>query len=210
LEIVYLQAYGHLPEGEKLGVVIDAYAGVGAFSLWLASGCERLIAVEDYGQAVIDGRINAQNNKVSNVEFVEGDVAEVLPQFADMGDKIDLVVLDPPRKGLEPEVVRSLLELAPPRIIYVSCNPSTLARDLKYLAQGFVPETTTVSNNESSEEATDAEDTGLERTAAKVAQGKPGKFGYKAVRIQPIDLFPQTYHVESVATLERVLLDGSV
>lgn len=210
LEIVYLQAYGHLPEGGKLGVVIDAYAGVGAFSLWLASGCERLIAVEDYGQAVIDGRINAQNNKVSNVEFVEGDVAEVLPQFADMGEKIDLVVLDPPRKGLEPEVVRSLLELAPPLIIYVSCNPSTLARDLKYLAQGFVPETATVSNNESPEEATDGEGTGLERPAAKVAQGKPGKFGYKAVRIQPIDLFPQTYHVESVATLERVLLDGSV
>ncbi|HIA50887.1 MAG TPA: 23S rRNA (uracil(1939)-C(5))-methyltransferase RlmD [Candidatus Melainabacteria bacterium] len=210
LEIVYLQAYGQLGEGEKLELVVDAYAGVGAFSLWLAPGCERLIAVEEYTQAVLDGRLNAQNNQISNVEFVEGDVAGVLPQFADMGEKIDLVVLDPPRKGLSPEVVKALLALSPPRIIYVSCNPSTLARDLKYLSQGKVPETAHVSNNETSEEAPDGEDIGLESPSAESSEGKAGKYGYKAVRIQPIDLFPQTYHVESVATLERVLLDGSL
>lgn len=210
LEIVYLQAYGHLPEGQKLGLVVDAYAGVGAFSLWLSGGCQRLLAVEEYSQAVADGRINAQINEISNVEFIEGDVSSVLPQLADLGEKIDLLVLDPPRKGLSPDAVEALLNLAPPRIIYVSCNPSTLARDLKYLAEGRVPESVRASNNESCQEGTDAEDTSLAPSLEVSGEGKPAKFGYKAVRIQPIDLFPQTYHVESVATLERVLLDGSL
>lgn len=210
LEIVYLQAYGQLPQGDKLELVVDAYAGVGAFSLWLAGGCQRLIAVEEYTQAVTDGRLNAQMNGIANVEFIEGDVAGVLPQLSDLGEKIDLVVLDPPRKGLSPDVVEALLNLAPPRIIYVSCNPSTLARDLKYLAEGRVPDSVSVSNNEPCQEAACGEDMVLVPSAEVLSEGKPAKFGYKTVRIQPIDLFPQTYHVESVATLERVLLDGSL
>ncbi|HNB21809.1 MAG TPA: 23S rRNA (uracil(1939)-C(5))-methyltransferase RlmD [Candidatus Melainabacteria bacterium] len=208
LEIVYLEAYGQNSGGQKLSTVIDAYAGVGAFSLWLSGGCDRLIAIEEYPQAVLDGRLNAENNGITNVEFVEGDVAGVLPQYSAISEKIELIVLDPPRKGLSPDTVTALLALAPERIIYVSCNPSTLARDLKYLAQGSVP--ASVSNNESGEDGTDAEDTGLEPASAGRGESKTGKFGYKTVRIQPIDLFPQTYHVESVATLERVLLDGSL
>ena len=119
-------------------------------------------------------------------------------------------MLDPPRKGLSPDVVEALLNLAPPRIIYVSCNPSTLARDLKYLAEGRVPDSVSVSNNEPCQEAACGEDMVLVPSAEVLSEGKPAKFGYKTVRIQPIDLFPQTYHVESVATLERVLLDGSL
>jgi 23S rRNA (uracil1939-C5)-methyltransferase len=217
LEIVYLEAYSHLQSGEKLNLVVDAYAGVGAISLWLAEGCRRLIAVEDYGQAVLDGRVNALNNQIGNVEFIEGDVATVLPQLSDMGEATELVVLDPPRKGVSPEVIGALLDLAPARIIYVSCNPSTLARDLKYLALGIVP----VSRNESGESVEDQTPLLRDESPCQGEQpaapdtapprdGKRGKFGYKAVRIQPIDLFPQTYHVESVATLERVLLDGSL
>ncbi len=206
LELVYLEAYSLLPSGEKLNLVVDAYAGVGAISLWLADGCRRLIAVEDYNQAVVDGRMNAENNKISNVEFMEGDVAAVLPQLTDMGESVDLVVLDPPRKGVSPEVIGALLDLAPSRIIYVSCNPSTLARDLKYLALGIAPAAGSVSNNDADESGEQS----AEPDVASSGDGKRGKFGYKTVRIQPIDLFPQTYHVESVATLERVLLDGSL
>ncbi|MBA3992452.1 MAG: 23S rRNA (uracil(1939)-C(5))-methyltransferase RlmD [Cyanobacteria bacterium DS2.3.42] len=210
LEIVYLEAYSHLPEGEKLSLVVDAYAGVGAISLWLAGGCRRLIAVEDYPQAVIDGRLNAETNQISNVEFIEGDVATVLPQLGDMGEQADLVVLDPPRKGVSPEVIGALLDLAPARIVYVSCNPSTLARDLKYLALGIVPQAGAVSNNEPGETEGSGAEQSPDPDTASSGDGKRGKFGYKTVRIQPIDLFPQTYHVESVATLERVLLDGSL
>ncbi len=210
LEFVYREAFSHLKESEKLNLAVDAYAGVGAISLWLADRCLRVIAVEDYNQAVADGRINAENNQISNVEFIEGDVATVLPQLSDMGEAVDLVVLDPPRKGVSPEVISALLTLAPPRIVYVSCNPSTLARDLKYLALGIVPACQSVSNNESAETAAESLERSSEPDLRRSEDGKCAKFGYKAVRIQPIDLFPQTYHVESVATLERVLLDGSL
>lgn len=209
LELTYLEAYGELDAGEKLKVVVDAYAGVGAISLWLADRCRQLIAVEDYSQAVVDGRVNAEVNGIENVEFVEGDVAEVLPQLSARQEKVDLVVLDPPRKGVSPAVIRSLLEIAPPRIIYVSCNPATLARDLKYLSLGYAP-SSSVSKGESDENPEVASESDAPADIAAAPDEKPGKYGYKAVRIQPVDLFPQTYHVESVATLERVLLDGSL
>jgi len=209
LEVAYLEAFEGLAGDEKLDVTVDAYAGVGAISLWMSDRSRKILAVEEYRQAVLDGRVNAAQNQIDNVEFVEGDVGEVLPQLSARGEKVDLVVLDPPRKGVSPAVINSLLELAPPRIVYVSCNPATLARDLKYLCQGFVPAAPEMSDGNIENFETAAES--LPVVAAHVrAGGKPGKYGYKAVRIQPVDLFPQTYHVESVATLERVLLDGSV
>jgi len=209
LEIAYLEAFDEIGAGEKLDVVVDAYAGVGAISLWLAERCRKLIAVEEYKQAVLDGRANAEKNAIENVEFVEGDVAEVLPQLSARAEKVDLVVLDPPRKGVSPSVIQSLLDLAPPRIVYVSCNPATLARDLKYLSLGIAP-ANSVSKSESEENAEPGGAVNVPCDVAPAADGKPGKYGYKTVRIQPVDLFPQTYHVESVATLERVLLDGSL
>jgi 23S rRNA (uracil1939-C5)-methyltransferase len=209
LEIAYLEAFDEIGAGEKLDVVVDAYAGVGAISLWLAERCRKLIAVEEYKQAVLDGRANAEKNAIENVEFVEGDVADVLPQLSARAEKVDLVVLDPPRKGVSPSVIQSLLDLAPPRIVYVSCNPATLARDLKYLSLGIAP-ANSVSKSESEENAQPGGAVNVPCDVAPAADGKPGKYGYKTVRIQPVDLFPQTYHVESVATLERVLLDGSL
>lgn len=210
LEIVYLEAYGKDSPREKLSLVVDAYAGVGAFSLWLAEGCKKLIAVEDYGQAVADGRSNAADNDVTNVEFIEGDVATVLPQLAGFAEKVDLVVLDPPRKGVSSEVIGALLDLAPPRIIYVSCNPTTLARDLKYLQLGIVPASEKTANVEKDENGEEPAESTIAASGQTADDGKRSKYGYKAVRIQPVDLFPQTYHVESVATLERVLLDGTL
>lgn len=209
LEIAYLEAFSDLGANEKMETVVDAYAGVGAISLWLADRCGKLYAVEEYGQAVLDGRGNAERNGIENVEFIEGDVAEVLPQLSARGEKIDLVVLDPPRKGVSPAVIQSLLELAPPKIVYISCNPATLARDLKYLASGIAP-TGTLLKDESDENAAPGSPAPTQTEVARACDGKPGKYGYKTMRIQPVDLFPQTYHVESVATLERVLLDGSL
>lgn len=203
LEVVYDEAFGTEPQAVKIPLVVDAYAGVGAISLFLSPGAVRISAIEEFPQAVIDGRFNTEINEIRNVEFIEGSVEEVLPQFHDTGDKIDLLVLDPPRKGVSPEVLRSVVDLAPPRIIYVSCNPATLARDLKLLANGGIDPYQKPATIE-------IDDQGQETRVVAPDDGNRPIYGYKTLRIQPIDLFPQTYHVESVATLERVLLDGPV
>lgn len=152
-----------LPLLARAPVVVDAYAGVGAIALWLAPIASRVIALEEHPAAVADGLLNLVLNKIENVEFREGQVEEIFPQLQKEGLKPDVLVLDPPRKGLSARAIENIVHLAPPRLIYVSCNPATLARDLKILERN----------------------------------------GYKTKRIQPIDMFPQTYHVESVTLLER-------
>jgi 23S rRNA (uracil1939-C5)-methyltransferase len=158
--------------------IVDAYAGVGAISLWLASSANKVIAIEDHPAAVLDGLQNAQLNSIHNVEFKEGRVEDILLEMRNEGISVDVVVVDPPRKGMSAEAIEALLWAEPERIIYVSCNPATLARDLKALELGVM----------------------------KSAQdGDKEEFvGYKTKQVQPVDLFPQTFHVESVSVLERL------
>ncbi|HEU0021696.1 MAG TPA: 23S rRNA (uracil(1939)-C(5))-methyltransferase RlmD [Dehalococcoidia bacterium] len=139
-------------------VLLDAYTGVGTFAILLAPYVRRVIAVEESSAAVADARENAAG--LDNVEFLLGKTEHVLSCLA---EKPDVVLLDPPRAGCQKEALRSLLKLAPPRVVYVSCDPETLARDLKLLCQG----------------------------------------PYRLASIQPLDMFPQTHHVECVAVLDR-------
>ena len=138
------------------GTLVDAYAGVGTFAALLAPFVGRIIAVEESGPAVRDGQANTQG--ILNVEFVQGKVEDVLPGLPVAPD---VVLVDPPRIGCHSRVLETLVVTKPSRVIYVSCDPATLARDLRILCDG----------------------------------------GFRLVQIQPVDMFPQTYHIECVALL---------
>ena len=143
--------------------VLDLYCGIGGIAMTLAPHAKRVLGVEVNAEAVADARRNAKLNNRRNCRFEAGDVAELLTDLAEDGERFDLVVLNPPRKGCDREVLQQVSELAPQRIIHVSCSPQTLARDLDIL-------------------------NGL---------------GYACRELQPVDMFPQTPHVENVALLER-------
>ena len=142
-------------------VLLDAYCGAGLFALALAELAGEVIGVESSPSACEDFEFNA--GEQPNVSLHEGAVEEVLPALRSEGQRADIVVLDPPRAGAGPEVIRELAALGPRRMVYVSCDPATLARDAVYLAAA----------------------------------------GYRLVEAQPVDLFPQTFHVETVALWER-------
>jgi 23S rRNA (uracil1939-C5)-methyltransferase len=143
-------------------VVYDLYTGVGTIAHFLAQQAQQVIGVEMIAAAIEDAQMNARLNQLENVSFYAGDIKEMLQQLATTAPRPDLVVVDPPRAGMHPTVVSQLLQLAPERIIYVSCNPATQARDISAL------------------------------------QAK-----YRLVVAQPIDMFPQTSHVENVALLVK-------
>jgi 23S rRNA (uracil1939-C5)-methyltransferase len=143
--------------------VLDLYCGIGGIALTLAPHAKRVVGFELNPEAVADARRNARLNQRRNCRFEAGDVRELLADLAEDDERVDLVVLNPPRKGCEREVLQQVAGLAPQRIIYVSCSPQTLARDLDILS-------------------------GL---------------GYDCREVQPVDMFPQTPHVENVALLER-------
>jgi len=111
------------------GKILDAYCGSGGISLWLARAGLSVIGIEEFAPAIEDAKESAKLNGIENCEFLSGTVEQHLPKFTE-GKTIDTVIVDPPRKGCSEEVINSLLKIAPDRIIYVSCNPSTLARDL--------------------------------------------------------------------------------
>ncbi|MBW4698717.1 MAG: 23S rRNA (uracil(1939)-C(5))-methyltransferase RlmD [Aphanocapsa lilacina HA4352-LM1] len=138
--------------------VIDAYCGIGTLSLPLARTARSVVGIESHVRSVEQARRNAWINGVENCRFKAGTVEALLPAL-----KADIVVVDPPRKGCDPAVLAAILGSLRLRVVYVSCNPATLARDLRQLVAG----------------------------------------GYRLVRVQPVDLFAQTHHVECVATLER-------
>jgi len=114
-------------------ILLDAYAGVGAIAICLAKYVRKAIAIEVQPQATIQGQANAELNQVPNIEFLTGKVEQVLPQLQHQDIQPDVVILDPPRKGCQPEVIAVLRAFPPQQIAYVSCNPATLARDLQLL-----------------------------------------------------------------------------
>lgn len=146
---------------------LDLYSGTGAISLFLARGTAEVIGVEIVPRAVRDAVQNARLNGVRNVRFIEGAAERVLPALAREGLRPEVVVLDPPRKGAEPAVIDAIRRIRPRRVVYVSCEPATMARDAARLA----------------------------------ASGDGARF--RLTEVQPVDMFPQTAHVELVARLER-------
>ncbi|MEO0806887.1 MAG: 23S rRNA (uracil(1939)-C(5))-methyltransferase RlmD [Cyanobacteria bacterium J06643_4] len=113
-------------------VLVDAYCGVGTFTLPLAQHVKQCIGLESFTESVVQAQANAALNNIENVGFRIGDVATLLPN---LDVTPDILLLDPPRKGCEPDVIESIAKIKPKRIVYVSCNPATLARDLKLLCE---------------------------------------------------------------------------
>ncbi|WP_159788365.1 23S rRNA (uracil(1939)-C(5))-methyltransferase RlmD [Sodalinema gerasimenkoae] len=148
--------------------ILDTYCGIGTFSLPLAQQAKEVWGIEVHPGSVAQAQENAQLNQIENVEFYTGDVAELLAQDSPLWqahpqEKPDIVVVDPPRQGCQPPVLEALIDLGCDRLVYISCKPSTLARDLKQLCAS----------------------------------------GYELKQVQPVDLFPQTAHIEAVAFLTR-------
>ncbi len=133
-EVLYAKAleYADLSGDET---VFDIYCGIGAISLFLAQKAKKVIGIELIQEAIDDAKANAANNGFSNCEFHVGKAETVISELYEAGNKADVVVVDPPRKGCEPEVLETILAMAPKRIVYVSCKPSTMARDLKILCE---------------------------------------------------------------------------
>lgn len=116
--------------------VADLYCGIGTISLYISKYAKKVYGVEVVKEAIDDANENKKLNKVDNVEFILGKSEDVLPKLNSQSIKIDAIVVDPPRKGLDRTLIDSILEANPEKIVYVSCNPSTLARDLRYLVEG--------------------------------------------------------------------------
>ena len=150
-----------LAELQPNDTLYDLYTGTGTIALFLASQVKRVVGIEYVEEAIADARINARLNGFENAVFYAGDMAKVLTsEFIEANGHPDVVVTDPPRAGMHESVVRQLLDTAPRKIVYVSCNPATQARDLHLLSER-----------------------------------------YKVRRIQPVDMFPHTQHVENIAEL---------
>lgn len=143
--------------------VLDAYCGTGTIGIIASENTKEVIGVELNPDAVKDAVINAKLNNVENISFYEDDAGKFMIEAAESKEKFDVVIMDPPRAGASLDFLRSLVTLAPEKIIYISCNPETQARDLSYLTRK----------------------------------------GYKVRKIQPVDMFPHTEHVEVVASLRR-------
>ena len=130
------------PDGA--GTVLDLYCGTGTISLCLARGAKFVYGAEIVESAVINARQNAEANGITNVEFILGDAGEAALKLAQSGIKPDAVVVDPPRKGLTEDVIAAIVGMSPERVVYVSCDPATLSRDMKLFAsQGYLPQKAT-------------------------------------------------------------------
>lgn len=120
--------------------ILDVYSGSGSFSIFLADLASNILAVEESDSSVEDGLENLKLNKIKNIFFLKGNADNMLKDLAEENRKYDVVILDPPRKGCSESVIESVKKLAGKHIIYISCNPSTLARDIKLLSDNFIPE----------------------------------------------------------------------
>lgn len=143
--------------------VFDAYCGTGTITLFLSKMAKKVYGIEIVKQAIENAKINAMLNKVENVEFIVGEAEKAIPDLIKKGICADVVVLDPPRKGCHEELLKAIAQTGPKRIVYVSCDPGTLARDLGILNDA----------------------------------------GYITKEVQPVDMFPETAHVETVVFLKK-------
>lgn len=159
-EVLYGKAleYANLTGNEE---VFDAYCGTGTITLFLSQKAKKVYGVEIIPQAIDNAWINAKENKVENVEFFVGESEVVIPDLINKGVKADVVVVDPPRKGCDKKLLDAITNIDAKKIVYVSCDPSTLGRDLQVLEEN----------------------------------------GYKTLEVQPVDMFPNTSHIENVALL---------
>ena len=147
---------------EKINTLVDAYCGSGLFSIFLSAYAQNVFGIEISAQAVQFAQKNAESHAVRNAKFICGEVESVLPrEFAAGADKIDLLVLDPPRSGCDGGVLKAIATLQPQKVIYISCNPATQARDINFL-RGC---------------------------------------GYDLLSLLPLDMFPQTEHIEVIGHL---------
>lgn len=143
-------------------LVYDLYTGTGTIANFVAGHAKKVVGLEYVDAAIADAKVNSQINHITNTDFYAGDMKDLLTEsFLALQGHPDLVITDPPRAGMHEEVTRMLLQAAPARIVYVSCNAATQARDLKILAEK-----------------------------------------YEITALQPVDMFPQTIHVENVARLD--------
>jgi 23S rRNA (uracil1939-C5)-methyltransferase len=162
---VLIEKVLQMMEPQRTEVALDGYSGVGLFSAFLAARAARVIAIESQPSAVMDARANATLNNQNNITTLEGTLERILGQLHYRRERVDIALVDPPRAGCHPKALQALQILGPRNICYVSCDPSTLARDIATLCGG-------------------------------------GR--YRLVAAQPVDMFPQTYHIECVALLARV------
>ncbi|GMM19966.1 23S rRNA (uracil(1939)-C(5))-methyltransferase RlmD [Lactobacillus amylovorus] len=144
-------------------VVIDAYSGIGTIGLSVAKHVKAVRGIEVVRDAIKDAKDNAKLNDITNAKYYLGKAEEIMPRWAKSGLKTDVVFVDPPRKGLTPEFINAAVKTGPKKIVYISCNPATLVRDLQLFQEK----------------------------------------SYEFNRIDPVDMFPQTPHVEAVTVLER-------
>ena len=131
-EVLYNKALEYANLGEN-DTVFDIYCGIGTISLFLAQKAKKVYGIEIVDEAIKDAKRNAALNKLDNVEFYVGKAEEVVPKMYKQGKRANVVVVDPPRKGCDEKVLDTIVSMEPDRVVYVSCNPSTLARDLNYL-----------------------------------------------------------------------------
>lgn len=152
-----------LSEIDETKTVLDIYCGIGTISLCAAKSAKKVIGVEIVDAAIEDAKKNAKANNLNNAEFYCGAAEGIVPKLIEKGSRPDVVIIDPPRKGSDEKTLSAILAAAPERIVYVSCNPATLARDAKFLTEG----------------------------------------GYKMTSATPVDMFPNTEHIECVSKFER-------
>ncbi|WP_343345933.1 23S rRNA (uracil(1939)-C(5))-methyltransferase RlmD [Terrisporobacter petrolearius] len=131
-EVLYNKALEYANLGEN-DTVFDIYCGIGTISLFLAQKAKKVYGIEIVEEAIKDAKINAKINNLDNVEFYVGKAEEVVPKMYKQGKRANVVVVDPPRKGCDEKVLDTIISMEPDRVVYVSCSPSTLARDLNYL-----------------------------------------------------------------------------
>ena len=146
----------------------DVYCGIGTITLMLAEHAKEVIGIECVPEAISDANRSASENGIANAKFICGNAEDVLPRLVSSGTKLDCAVIDPPRKGCDEAVLKALAQSGVSRIVYISCNPATLARDCRMLAD----------------------------------------MGYCVEKIQPVDMFPWTYHVETVVLLSKGEVDS--
>lgn len=162
-EVLYQKAI-ELADLKATDVVIDAYAGIGTIGLSIADKVDHVYGMETISEAVDDARDNAKLNAIDNATYLVGRAEKVMPQWAKEDIAPNVIFVDPPRKGLDQTFIQAACDMKPEKIVYISCNPATMARDLTHFAE----------------------------------------LGYMTNTVQPVDLFPQTTHVETVVLLSRI------